>query len=144
MPTENAQARAAAHNTSQAIVHGAVDPLTVLRRKRGGPAVAGVYELVALVWHEPKRDEHGRLFTVKHVRGELVELSADDADRLLRAGAVKPTSAEQEESEAAQEETALDKATAYQAAHGPVPADESDEHVHDAVEGNEGGQAPRL
>lgn len=111
-----------------AVVHGAVKPEAILHpKRRGGPAPAGPYELVALVWHEPKRDAHGRLFTVKHERGDIVELGEGDADRLLRAGAVRPTTTEQEESEAAKEEDPLTKAKRFEDAHGPVAAKEGDE-----------------
>lgn len=138
---EARRAGAKAQRAAEAFVHGAADPSTVLHRRHGAkPAPAGVYELTALEWNEPKRDEHGRRYNVKHRRGDLVELSADDADRLLRAGLVRPTSSDQDESDAAQEKSPFEKAEDYQREHGPVPAGSEG----DVVEGDRPAAAPNF
>lgn len=130
-----------------AFVHGTKDPRQVLRpRPRPTHAPAGPYELVAAVWHQPAKDERGKPFTKKRRRGDVVELDSDTAERLLRAGAVKPVTAEGEEYADEIGPSAQDKAADYLAANPlATPAEEDGLAAVPAPEGTAPGTTvPRL
>lgn len=66
-------------------------------------AKAGDYELTVGKWRQQKAFKDGQATDwVDYVRGDIVTLDAADAERLLRAGAVKPTTKAQAQSAAAQ------------------------------------------
>lgn len=115
------EAMAMAHATGQAIVHGAVNPAAP--KVSETPAVAGKYKLVDKVWNQ-LTSEPGQLVKTfqRHRRGAVVDLNEADAERLLRAGAVTPTTTDQAESDAAQVQTTEQKAMAINDAVGAKPA----------------------
>lgn len=79
-------------------------------------SLASRYELISLFWEEPT-SKPGETYTFeRHVRGDLVDLSHEEARRLLAAGAVvKPGSRERAAAEAAK--------AAYEAALAALPDD---------------------
>jgi hypothetical protein len=83
-------------------------------------APEGDYEMT-MVWNELVKIENGAKTFVKHVVGDIVHLLQADAERLLRAGAVKPTTEAQAESAAAQAPSPIDIANAVDAGR-EVPA----------------------
>jgi hypothetical protein len=65
-------------------------------------ALPGKYRLEAGIFRQIDVDERSHKissWTTFH-KGDVVELNAEDADRLLRAGAVKPTTKSQRDTEA--------------------------------------------
>lgn len=86
-------------------------------------APAGKYKLVVDIWNELVSEVGKAKQFVKHVKNDVVELNTEDADRLLRAGAVAPISAEAKAAAADIGPTALDKAQATNAAQGPKEID---------------------
>lgn len=73
-------------------------------------APAGKYRLAVGIWNElVSKPKEPREF-VKHVKGDVVTLNSDDADRLLRAGAVEPLTAAAKAAAADIGPTAIDKA----------------------------------
>lgn len=117
------EAMAAAHTKSQAIVNG--EKLAAPKLSET-PAVAGKYKLLVKVWSQIT-SEPGALVKTwqKHKRGAIVELNEADADRLLRAGAVAPTTAKQAGADAAQVVTAEQKAVAINDAVGAKPVEDT-------------------
>lgn len=114
------EALALGHATAQGIVHGAVNPTPSLSDT---PAPAGPYKLLVKVWNQITSEPGAVVKTwQRHKRGAIVTLNEADADRLLRAGAVAPTTTEQASSEAAQVQTAEQKAVAINDAIGAKPA----------------------
>ncbi len=132
-----------AQSDADAFVQGAKDPRAALKRRPVQVAPAGLYELVALEWNEPRRDNHGRRYTVKHRRGDLVELSHDDAERLLSAGAVKPTTAEGEAYAATLPPTPTERAIAHDAEH-PLAVPAPDAASAEAADAPVFGTVPRM
>jgi hypothetical protein len=86
-------------------------------------APAGKYKLLVHIWNELVSEPGKAKQFVKHVLGDIVELNPEDADRLLRGGAVAPISNEAKAAAADIGPTALDKAQATNAADGPKPID---------------------
>lgn len=103
----------------------AADPRQSLLTPRRPAAVAGPYRLVAAVWNELVRVENGVRHYIKHFAGDVVELNVEQAARLLKHGAVEPTTEEQEQSPAAQQVTPLAKARVISAQSGPTPANDA-------------------
>jgi len=85
------------------------------------------YELVAVLWDEPT-SKPGEPFVFKrHRQGDLVELSEDDAARLLAAGAVvEPGAVERAQVEALRLQ--------YEAALAALPAKPDEEPAPDPVQ----------
>lgn len=117
------EAMAAAHTRSQAIVQGEKVGTPKLSET---PAVAGKYKLVAKVWNQITSEPSALVKTwQRHKRGATVDLNEADADRLLRAGAVVPTTTTQAGADAAQVETAEAKAVAINDAVGAKPVEDT-------------------
>lgn len=117
------EAMSAAHAVGQAAVHGAIKAPTVKPSEE--PAPAGKYTVLVKVWNElvSGPSEVTKRF-VKHHRGAKVELDSANAERLLRAGAVAPTTTAQAASPAAQSESPLDKAVAINDQVGAKPVED--------------------
>jgi hypothetical protein len=82
-------------------------------------APAGKYKLLVGIWNELVSLPKEAKSFVTHVKHDIVELNAEDADRLLRAGAVEPLSAAAKAAAADIGPTDLDKANAKNEIHGP-------------------------
>ena len=87
-------------------------------------APGGEYRLVVDIWNEiVSKVGEARRF-VKHVKDDVVTLTSEDADRLLRAGAVAPLSAEAKAAAADIGLTPIDAAKAVNATQGPQPVND--------------------
>lgn len=121
------EAMAAGHAKSQALVQGAakVPPLGEKPRLTEEQAPEGEYTLLVKTWHQLTSAPGTMVKTFRtHHRGAKVSLNSEEAERLLRAGAVAPTTKEQAESAAAQAPSAVDKAVEINDAVGQKPIDD--------------------
>lgn len=121
------EAVSAGHAKTQAILQGAVKVPSTAEKPRltEEQAPAGKYTLVAKTWHQLTSAPGTMVKTfLTHHRGAEVDLDSEQAERLLRAGAVTPTTTEQAESAAAQSESAQEKAVAINDAVGQQPVND--------------------
>ncbi|SDC45990.1 hypothetical protein [Nocardioides lianchengensis] len=103
---------------------------------------AGKYQLVAVRWDQITSEPGKPLDYIRHRRGDIVELNAADARRLVKAGAVvKPG---QLEKNAAEEARALAERAAadYQAILAGLPEDVRAEIAPGTVPQTPGSPAP--
>src|ERR1039458_1099092 len=119
-PSQDPAAGAKAHAASQQAVFSPTPKVNApTPGKQDAPE--GDYRLTVSVWHELVHIENGVKSFVKHVYGDIVHLKTDEAERLLRAGAVQPTTDEQKRTEAAQAQTPFDAAKRLDALAGAQP-----------------------
>lgn len=121
---EGRQAGIRAQQAAEAFVHGNADPKSVLRPKSIVHAIEGDYELVVHHWNQlvSKVGEVRRF--IRHELGAIVHLTEEEAARLLKGGAVRPTEAAQEATVAGQAVSPFDRAkeiTAQAVPSNPAP-----------------------
>jgi hypothetical protein len=116
-----AEALAAGHAKSQAVVQGAIKPEALAPKPSEEQAPAGKYRLLASVWNRIVSGPNEPRRFVKHYRGAVVDLESEDAERMLRHGVVEPTTDEQAASAAAQTEPPVAQATAVNDVVGQQP-----------------------
>jgi hypothetical protein len=128
-PREDPSAAARGHAAVQAVLQQTDEPTKVAKRlgkpKWEGPALPGTYRLKVGVWHQIVSGPGEKVVHARRRFGDLVELDASDAQRLLRAGAVECTTDEQRNFPAAQHKDALTRAQEMQREIGmTAPANE--------------------
>lgn len=103
---------------------------------------AGKYQLVALRWDQITSEPGKPLEYIRHRRGDIVDLNASDARRLVKAGAVvKPGQLERDKAEQARE-LAERAAADYQAILAGLPEDVRAEVAPGTVPQTPGTGAP--